>query len=236
MTSTIQYDDHPETVIEVYRPTTPARWAAVLIHGGYWRSRWTYDLMVPMSMWLQDNGVSAYNVEYRRPDAHGWATTTADVASALTACVEAIGPDIPIVVLGHSAGGQLALRACADVGGGLLAVSLAGVVDLESATSHELGNGAVAAALGHIWRADDPGDIASSPRHRLPLGVPQLVACGHDDDPNLVQISHDYAAAAFAAGDEVTEVFAPGDHFDIITPSSDLWAAVVTAVEMRVQV
>ncbi|MFC4588584.1 alpha/beta hydrolase [Sphaerisporangium corydalis] len=92
---------------------------AVLVHGGYWRSIWEADLMDALAIDLADRGYAAWNIEYRRPDPHGWAATTEDVASA----IEALGGlGVPldlnrIAVIGHSAGGQLALRAAADTHG-----------------------------------------------------------------------------------------------------------------------
>ncbi|MGU3292563.1 alpha/beta hydrolase [Williamsia sp. M5A3_1d] len=224
---TVTYGDHADQHIAVRQPSADPRWTAVLIHGGYWRTPYRLDLMDPMADSLAAAGVAVWNVEYRRPDSHGWAATTADVAAALAA-VEADGP---IAVIGHSAGGQLALRVAADTDRPVLGVSLAGVIDLETADERGMGDGAVANALGHRFDPRSPDDVASSPRHRLPLGVPQVIACGTDDDPNLVDISADYVQAATAAGDEVATVTAPGDHFAIIDPSTRLWAATLAAIE-----
>ncbi|GAA2053489.1 alpha/beta hydrolase [Williamsia deligens] len=228
---TVSYGSHPDQYIDVTRPTGDPRWTAVLVHGGYWRSPYKADLMEPMAEALAASGVTAWNVEYRRPDAHGWEATTSDLAAALAAVV----PDGPVVVIGHSAGGQLALRAAADAAPApALAVSLAGVIDLEEAHRLRLGDGAVENALGHPWDAGNPDDVASSPRHRLPLRVPQVIACGHDDDPHLLAISRDYARAAGEAGDDLVQVSAPGDHFDIIAPQHRLWSQVLAAIEHRV--
>ncbi|WP_299575135.1 alpha/beta hydrolase [uncultured Williamsia sp.] len=228
---TIRYGSHPDQYIDITRPDGESRWSAVLVHGGYWRSKYTAELMEPMADALAASGVTAWNVEYRRPDQHGWAATTSDLADALAA----VGSETPVVVIGHSAGGQLALRVAADASSPpALAVSLAGVIDLEKAHQLGLGDGAVENALGHPWSADDADDVASSPRHRLPLRVPQVIACGHDDDPHLLAISRDYARTAIEAGDDIDEVSAPGDHFDIIAPQHRLWAQVLAAVEHRV--
>ncbi|MGZ8178851.1 alpha/beta hydrolase [Williamsia sp. SKLECPSW1] len=227
---TVHYGSHPDQHIHVTRPDGDPRWTAVLVHGGYWRSKYTADLMEPMAEALAATGVTAWNVEYRRPDEHGWAATTSDLDTALSA----VETDRPVVVIGHSAGGQLALRAAADAAQPpALAVSLAGVLDLEQAQHLGLGDGAVENALGHAWSSSTSDDVASSPRHRLPLGVPQVIACGHDDNPHLLAISRDYARAAEEAGDDVVEVSEPGDHFDIIAPHHRLWAQVLATVEHR---
>jgi acetyl esterase/lipase len=216
----VAYGTHPDQHALV---RGSGRWTSVLIHGGYWRSRWAADLMEPLALALARDGAEVWNVEYRRPDEHGWATTAADVSSAL----RAVPSDRPVVTIGHSVGGQLALRACAAEPVAALAVSLAGVLDLERADRLRLSEGAVEQALGHRF---SPSDATSSPRHRLPLGISQIVACGTDDDPNLLEISREYARAAAAAGDKVTSIYAAGDHFDIINPETALWRAVRDAI------
>lgn len=92
---------------------------AVLVHGGYWRSRWESDLMEPLAAELNARGYATWNLEYRRPDDHGWAATVADLAAGFAALAR---PDLAtdldldrIALLGHSAGGQLAVRLAADL-------------------------------------------------------------------------------------------------------------------------
>ncbi|MFC4563713.1 alpha/beta fold hydrolase [Nocardiopsis mangrovi] len=117
--ATHAYGDHPEQRAELRMPEGDGPFpVAVLVHGGYWRSRWAADLMDAAATDLTARGHATWNIEYRRPDEHGWAATTADVATALSAV--ATIPEVRrldlerVVVLGHSAGAQLALRAAAD--------------------------------------------------------------------------------------------------------------------------
>src|SRR5690606_37319667 len=56
-----------------------------LVHGGCWRSMWTADLMEALCGDLVGRGFAVWNLEYRRPDLHGWDTTTSDVAEGLRA-------------------------------------------------------------------------------------------------------------------------------------------------------
>ncbi|MEV0385176.1 alpha/beta hydrolase [Nonomuraea sp. NPDC050643] len=230
----------------------------VLIHGGYWRSIWAADLMEALCADLTARGLAVWNLEYRRPDLHGWRTTTADVAAGLAA-LAGLGDVVDlgrIAVAGHSAGAQLALRAVADRTGTTprvpppasrsasppvasrapsrvpvpgspvisLVVSLAGVLDLVEGERRWIGTGAVAAALG------DARDADASPLLRVPLGVPQLVVQGAADDLDLVDFGRRYARAAQQAGDDVTYLEMPGDHFDVITPSTPIWQATARAI------
>lgn len=82
---TLSYGTHPEQFGQLRTP--PAGSAAVpvvvLVHGGYWRSKWRLDLMEPLAADLARRGIASWNIEYRRPDRHGWDATTADVEAAV---------------------------------------------------------------------------------------------------------------------------------------------------------
>ncbi|MFY1632728.1 alpha/beta hydrolase [Solwaraspora sp. WMMB335] len=235
---------------------------AVLLHGGFWRSVWAADLMDAMAIDLADRGYATWNLEYRRPDRHGWAATTADVATGLAVLARLpalAGGGVPaglldldrIAVLGHSAGGQLALRAAADtaadtaagrngsrdVGGDgvrvALAVSLAGVLDLVEGQRRQVGTGAVAAALGGTPTEIGQVYAASDPMARLPVGVPQLIVQGAGDDLDLIDFNRRYVAAARAAGEDPGWLEQPGDHFSVIDPAAPIWKATVTELDRR---
>lgn len=200
----------------------------VLLHGGFWRSIWGADLMDALAIDLAERGFAAWNLEYRRPDLHGWDATTEDVARGVALAAQSARG--PLVVIGHSAGGQLALRAAADDRRVTLAVSLAGVLDLAEGDRRHMSSGAVAVALGGS-AAEVPGAYRrSGPLERLPLGVPQLIVQGGGDDLDLVDFGRRYARAAQEAGDQVTYLEMSGDHFDVIDPASPIWRATAGAV------
>jgi acetyl esterase/lipase len=216
----------------------------VLIHGGYWRSHWAADLMDALCLDLVARGLAVWNLEYRRPDLHGWRATTADVATGLDALAAVDAPiDLDrVAVAGHSAGAQLALRAAADGARVCLAVSLAGVLDLVEAHRRRLGAGAVAMALG---TAPDPAEAGqtgpeaepgvgvygrASPMLRLPLKVRTLIVQGSGDELDLVDFGRRYARAAREAGDDVTYLEMSGDHFAVIDPRTPIWRTTALAM------
>ena len=121
------YGEHPDQYVDVYAATGARRAVVAALHGGFWRAPYAADLMEPLCVDLAARGYEAWNVEYRRIGADGgWPMTFDDVRSAVSEVEE------PLVTLGHSAGGHLALWLAAERGAAL-AVSQAGVVDLVEA-------------------------------------------------------------------------------------------------------
>jgi acetyl esterase/lipase len=141
------------------------------------------------------------------------------------------------VLAGHSAGGQLALWAAADLARGAPAVrmpvlALAPVADLSRAYALDLDGGAVAALLGG-GPADLPDRYAAAdPTALLPLGVPIALVHGTEDAQVPVEFSRAFAARARSAGDRVFYSELPGaEHFGVIDPQSSAWPAVLAALE-----
>src|SRR5262249_10259710 len=89
---------------------------AVLLHGGFWGARHTRTIMGAMAVDLARRGWATWNVEYRRVGSSGGAQQTlADLRAAIDAVGELDGALLTerLLVIGHSAGGQLALCAAA---------------------------------------------------------------------------------------------------------------------------
>ena len=213
-----RYGDDPSHVAELFEPRGAAVGTAVVLHGGFWRSRYDRHLMDDVCADLARRGWAAWNVEYRRLGAGGgWPATGADVAAAVEILA---GADA--VAVGHSAGGHLALWAAAQ---GLVraAVGQAAVSNLREGLRLGLSGGVVEELLA------DAADVASaSPAERLPLGVPQLLVHGEDDAIVPLSMSRDYFEAARAAGDRAELVALPGvGHFEHLDPATEAWAAVV---------
>lgn len=224
------YGPDPDQYLD-WRGPRPGRALAVLLHGGYYRSRWPAALMVPLAADLAARGWRTANLEYRRPDRHGWAATVDDVRDGVLLAARR-APGVPVVVIGHSAGGQLALQvaeAVADDVPGMLAVSLAGVVDLVAAHDRFLGEGAVGLALG-----GGPADLPERYAAASPLAYPRrrarwLLVQGADDSLDLVEMNRRLARGSGPGPVELIEL--PGDHFDVIDPATRLWQTTVTRLD-----
>ena len=75
----------------------------------------------------------------------------------------------------------------------------------------------------------------ASPLARLPIGVPQLLAHAADDGVVPPAQTTRYAAAARAAGDDVTVLeLEAGGHYDLIDPRTRAWAAVAPVLQEKV--
>jgi acetyl esterase/lipase len=249
---TLAYGPEPGQEGDLWVPGGPGPHpVAVLFHGGFWYHAWERDLMDGLAVELARRGIAAWNAEYRRVGSGGgWPATGEDAARAtdhLVALAPVYGLDVErVVLLGHSAGAQLALWVAArgrraEVHPGLV-VGLAALADLEAALANRVGGGSVARLLdGGGESVGDPGDrevalCDASPLARVPIGVPQVLI--HAVDDNVVPVSQTsrYAAAASSAGDDVAVVeLASGGHFDLIDPRTAAGSTVVSAVETRLR-
>ena len=227
----IDYGDHASQYAELYRPPGDPRGVVVVIHGGFWKAEYDASLGRPLATGLAEAGWTAWNLEYRRVgDGGGLPETLDDIASGIDALADVDGLDTSrVVTLGHSAGGHLATWAASrgrfdrgrpervPVTG---VVSQAGVLDLRAAHALGLGNGAVAAFLGH---PPGPDDDPVDPLRQVPLDVPVRCVHGRDDTVVPPSQSADYVAKARAAGADADLVEVDGDHFVVIDPGSPAW-------------
>jgi acetyl esterase/lipase len=212
----VAYGDDPAQYGELTLPDGEPRGVAVLVHGGFWKPEYGIEYATPMVPSLVAAGWATWAIEYRRGT--GAADTLADVRAAIDACpVDAA----TVVGIGHSAGGHLVTWA-AGHGGLTHVVVQAGVLDLRAAYDEGLGGGAVERFLGH---PPGPDDAEIDPIERVPLDVPVWCIHGSDDDDVPIEQSRSYVAAARTAGATAELVEVEGDHFVVIDPDSDAWAA-----------
>ncbi|WP_206507786.1 alpha/beta hydrolase family protein [Streptomyces chrestomyceticus] len=225
--ATLAYGPHPDQVIDLYgrRNAGPV---VLLLHGGFWRAAYDRTHLSPLAAELARHGLPVALAEYRRSGAGGgWPHTYEDVVVA-TAALER-----PVVAVGHSAGGHLALLLAAarpdhpdrpdrpgpDAPRRIVAV--APVADL--AHAHELGlsDGAVAEFLG-----TGPGWTdrlaAADPVHRLPGTVPVTILHGTADPDVPIGLSRRYVRAAEAAGGTAPQLreLAGTGHYAPVTPGT----------------
>jgi len=211
------------------------------IHGGYWRAKYNLDYAGHLCAGLTAKGFATANVEYRRvgDPGGGWPETFADVRAAYQFLVQSahsrnLDPQ-RIVVMGHSAGGQLALCLAAHESSVTRIVSLAGVVDLQRAYQLHLSNDAVVQFLRGT-PDQVPDHYAEADPMRLSLThARQWLIQGSADDVVPVEFSRDYVAVkgnrTGANKEEAYLLEIPGaGHFELIDPRSTAWKMVEKVV------
>lgn len=243
----VEYGDGPEQFGDLWLPTdgsgarpTPV---VVLIHGGFWYNQYGLDLMEALAADLVERGVAVWNIEYRRigDPGGGWPGTLTDVADAvdeLDALADTYHLDVSdVVVVGHSAGGQLAfwlagrgeLDASAPgadpVVEPAVVIGLGPVSDLANAERDGVGAGAVGELLG-----GEPDEVPERYDVATPViaeGVRAVVVRGGDD--TIVPAAY---TVPDGGGDiEVVDIDGD-DHFDLIDPASESWGAVLTELDL----
>lgn len=248
----IPYGQEPSQFGELRLPPVPGPYPTVLLlHGGYWRDRYDLAYLGHMADALVARGFATWNVEYRRigEPGGGWPGTFLDVATSidiLRDMAPIYGLNISrLVVLGHSAGGQLALwlagrprlppdsplsteRPLLPTG----VLGLAPVADLVRAAELHLSDGAVSELLGGGPDRYPRRYAATSPPLLLPTGLPSVLLHGADDEDVPVELSRSFADAAEARGDPVRlHVLPRTGHFELVDPEAPQFAGVLVEVE-----
>jgi acetyl esterase/lipase len=256
-TGRIAYGPDPLQFAQLWSPAGKGPHpVVVMIHGGCWLASLPgVDLMAYISEDLRRRGIAVWNIEYRRVGGAGggYPGTFQDVGWAidhLRVIAGREGLDLRHVVLvGHSAGGQLGLWAAArhrlprrdrlftpdplPVAG---VVSLAGIDDL--AAFRASGPGAcgepdtVDELVGAKVRRGVDVYADTSPAALVPIGARQAVISGALDPIVPPRFGHGYAARARAAGDAVQVMdIAGAGHFELIDPTSDAWRRIEPVIE-----
>jgi pimeloyl-ACP methyl ester carboxylesterase len=253
----IDYGGHPDQHLYFEVPSGRPLGTAVLLHGGFWRDAWTAALMESLAADLLARGWSTANLEFRRMSeagCGGYPSILADVASAIAALAQRCDEQVPrpLVTIGHSAGGHLALWAAAHQPPAASrhqflgpktagprptvrldgAVAQAGVLDLVGAARTRIGRNAVALMMGATPEQDLARYARACPTRLVPLGVPQLLVHGTEDKHVPWEMSRRYQLLARAVGDQVDLALLDGvGHFEHLDPTHAAWRAVVEWLE-----
>lgn len=228
----------------------------VVVHGGCWLSAYDRQYMAHLSERLTQAGYATWNLEFRRVgDAGGgWPGTFLDVARG-TDYLRELAKTYPldpknVVVIGHSAGGHLALWLAArhnlPQNSPLYTkkplmlrgvVSLAGIPDLASYSQQEGScNAAVPELMGGMPKEQAARYAEASPTALLPLRIPARLLQGALDPIVPVSQSQNFAAQAIAKGDDAALILIEqAGHFDLVAPHSPVFQKVVHTVQELIQ-
>jgi acetyl esterase/lipase len=234
----VAYGADTNQFLEVRLPRTKAPYPVLLnIHGGYWRAKYDLAHTGHLCEALRNADVATFNIEYRRVGnaGGGWPGTFEDIRAALRFVQQEhlrFRLDLNrLVVMGHSAGGQLALCLAAHEPSVRHAISLAGVVDLKKGFRLNLSNAAVAEFLGGSPEAVPDHYREADPMELTIPHARQWLIHGSEDDTVPPDFSRDYVIAKKHAGESVELVEVPhAGHFGLIDPSAEWFDQVKRAV------
>lgn len=245
----IAYGEAEQQFGELRLPATAGPHPVVVfLHGGCWLAEYDYRHVGPVSADLAARGYAVWTPEYRRvgDPGGGWPGTFADIGQAvdfLRTLAERYPLDLDrITVMGHSAGGHLALWQAlrpnlpadsplytADPLPVQRVISLAGITDLVA--YHEVDNSCSEA----VPRLMD-GEPAQwperyrqgSPSELLPATTPMVLVHGTADPIVPLDQATTLVAKAQLAGSDIRLLrIEGGGHFDLVFPGSVAWGVVV---------
>jgi len=234
----VAYGSDPNQFVEVRVPLTHGPYPAVLnLHGGFWRSKYDLAHAGHLCEALRSAGIATFNAEYRRVGnpGGGWPSTFEDIRSAYRFVRQEQARfqlDLTrLAVMGHSAGGQLALCLAAHEPSLRRVISLAGVVDLKKAYALHLSNDAVSEFLGGAPDAVPDHYHEANPMELSISKTRQWLVHGSEDEVIPPEFSRDYVAQKKKSGESVELLEIPhAGHFELIDPASEAFKQVSSAV------
>jgi acetyl esterase/lipase len=263
--STIAYGSDQLQKADLWLPEGAGPHPTVLmVHGGCWQTEIADRRIMN---WIADDlrkrGIAVWNIDYRGVDrtGGGYPGTFADAAAAADALRDLQGKyplDLsPVVAVGHSAGGHLALWLAArrspkarapgpliPRGSPLVAsdplkidtvVSLGGLPDLELAATPPgsgCGTEVIEKLVGPPTLSSRNVYADTSVPRLAPLGVRQVLINGLQDRIIPTAYAEDYASKMRSAGDKVkVRMIDRTGHVELIAPETAAWAATVEEIE-----
>ena len=249
----LAYGADPNQIGELRLPSTPGPHPViVLVHGGCWMPI-AGRYLAAIGDRLKEDGIASWNIGYRRIGQPGgaWPGTYLDVGRAIDYLRE-IAPryrldPTRVAVLGHSAGGHLAMWAgtrhrLARTSQLYTAnplplrgvINLAGVIDMSAniAQYEQKCRGPVVTGLmGGTPEAVPERYKEVSAQTFLPLGLSQVLIWGEHEDFVPQPLAERYVAAATRAGDRARLIVVPAvGHFETASPFTSAWPVVHEAI------
>jgi acetyl esterase/lipase len=230
----VRYAAHDDGLVDVHLPARTDRPVplVVYVHGGFWRSAYDRTHARPLANALAEQGVAVALPEYRRGPA-SWRDTLADLTAVMTALPEMTAGlglrTTSTTLVGHSAGGHLALWLANEPYDLHRTVALAPVGDLRKAVEWEMGGGAAV-----DWLGGTPTELpevydATDPATRMGTRPTSDVVVVHGDRDDAVPVASSRGLKARFGWIDYREL-AGADHFDLIDPLSGAWPTVRAAI------
>jgi acetyl esterase/lipase len=235
----LAYGSDPNQFGEIRLPSEKGPFPVVMnLHGGFWRAQYDLSHAGHLCAALSQKGFATWNVEYRRVGnaGGGWPGSFEDVRKAYR-FIPQLGKrynleSAKVLVMGHSAGGQLALCLATHEPALTRVLALAGITDLTQAWQLHLSDNAVVAFLGGT-----PSEVPEHYREAdpmlgtIPRATTQWLIHGARDEVVSSYFSRNYAEQKKGRDEDVhyLEISTAG-HFDLIDPRSRAWPKVESTV------
>ena len=231
MTQTIKYGDHESQIGDLYIPSRNSLGIVCLFHGGFWKMPYDRFQFDAVAKELTEMGYCVWNIEYRKIGESGrvWTDTFTDAIASIQAlssfkdAYSNINID-NIFVVGHSAGGHLALwLSSQDIGIKCTRfVGLAPILDLRKAFYENIGGDSVFHLLDGTPE-EYPGRYKkASPIEMLPSSEKQVIFHGVEDEDVFVNWSRDYVSVAKSLGRDIEYIeIEKCRHMEFVDPNSE---------------
>lgn len=206
-------------------PAGDSKAEIVLIHGGCWSNAYSRDHLLPLASGLVDAGYSVWLPEYRRVGdvGGGWPGSFSDVKAALA--FVAMETEGPLIVMGHSAGGHLALLASQETTPRLDGVlALAPITDLGVYGSQEGSCQAMVGEFLGVSVEQHPKIYQTASVVPSRVSAPAVLLLGTEDP--IIGLDQ---LAGFPP--EQVRLVSGAGHFDLIHPDTPAFAIVLDVLE-----
>ncbi|WP_448221455.1 alpha/beta hydrolase family protein [Gordonia iterans] len=245
----VPYGEHRSQYGHLYLPDwDPAEGRAplvVLVHGGSWSTEYALVVYSAVARDLVARGAVVWNVEYRRrEEGGGWPQTGRDVVAAIAALDGPVAGELAsagvavdrrhVAVVGHSAGGQLAAWAVAQLGARTSGHRITTVVPQSAVLDFTVPGArdkeSVVAFLGATYDDAPARFVDASPAH-APV-VDATVALVHTSGDHAVPLamSEHYVQVMTARGQNTTLTAVPGGHACFVDPKTPAHRATLRAL------
>lgn len=210
--------------------TAPAEKAPliVLIHGGCWLNQFDIKHTFPLSSALAEAGYAVWSLEYRRTGdtGGGWPGSFDDIKQGLAFTTNL--QDYPVdtdrmLIMGHSAGGHLALLAAGESDGLQAVIGLAAITNIiEYSRGKNSCQTATIGFMGDVYESNQAAYEAANPASKPTHGNTVLLQGDIDSIVPPVQASLQGAT---------TRMFEGAGHFDWIHPGSEAFTLLLSTLE-----
>ncbi|ASG65047.1 esterase [Idiomarina piscisalsi] len=226
-TQTYPYGSQPSQFYQYWPAKNNAMKASnvIFIHGGCWLKDYGIRHSYPLSTALTKEGFNLWSVEYRRLGEKNaeWPASLNDVLNAIENILRQTNGK-PTAVIGHSAGGHLALlatsndRQYAEQVDAVL--GLAAITDMQAYIAEDGSCNQAAKALLETAKSDF--NLAQADPKQQTLHHNTWLLQGSAD--NIVPMGQ---AGVFSVDNVNTMIVDDAGHFDMIHPQTNAWEAIV---------